>query len=205
MKLEMAEQIADELMRALRPACVRCEVGGSVRRRKPVVKDLEIVFIPQIEERRVDMFNSESVPATEAVIGRLVDCGSLVWDVDVKRNGPLYKRLIHVSSGLVVELFAARIENWGLIYALRTGPGDFNKLLVSHGWQGGAMPSDMRMEGGYLWRRGERLETVTEDSFFEAIGLPCWKPEERTAAALNAFLADRKQKARVDRRFRSLA
>jgi DNA polymerase/3'-5' exonuclease PolX len=208
MKLEDADRIAEDLMHSLRPACVRCEVGGSVRRRKPVVKDLEIVFIPQIETRMVDMFNSEWAPATDAVIERMVEGRLLVWDLGVKRNGPLYKRLVHVASGLVVELFAAHDNNWGLTWALRTGPGDFNHILVSHAWQGGAMPSDMRMEGGYLWRRGERLETMTEEDFFEALGLPCWKPERRSAAGLTAFLAERNRQARVNRngrRFRTMA
>jgi len=167
------------------------------------VGDLEIVFIPQLEDLKVDMFNTERVPETDAVIERMVESETLAWDLEVKRNGPLYKRLIHMATGLVVELFGARIENWGLTYALRTGPGDFNKLLVSHEWQGGAMPHDMRMEGGYLWRRGERLETVTEDSFFGALGLPCWAPEERTAAGLNAYLVQRQQERKVNRVFTS--
>lgn len=199
MKLEMADRIAAELMGKLRPACVRCEAGGSVRRRKPVVGDLEIVFIPQLEDRQVDMFNTERVPETDAVIERMVESETLDWDREVKRNGPLYKRLIHMTTGLVVELFGARSENWGLIYALRTGPGDFNHLLVSHEWQGGAMPGDMRMEGGYLWKRGVRLETLTEDAFFEAMGLPCWRPEERSAARLNAYLVQRQQERKVNR------
>jgi len=197
MKLEMARRVAGELMEELRPACVRCEVGGSVRRCKPEVKDLEIVFIPQMVMRQVDMFNSEHVMATDAVIERLGEAGVLAWDDVVKRRGPLYKRLVHMGSGMVVELFAARAENWGLIWALRTGPGDFNKLLVSHPWQGGAMPVEMRMGGGFLWRNGDRIETPDEESFFREMGLPCWEPWDRSAAGLIAFLNNGSGKERM--------
>ena len=89
-------------------------------------------------------------------------------------------------------MFRAERANWGLILALRTGPGDFNKVLVTRSWDGGAMVADMKMEGGYLWRRGMRLETATEEAFFAAMGLPCWEPGERTVGRLKEFLGNKK-------------
>jgi DNA polymerase/3'-5' exonuclease PolX len=151
-------------------------------------KDIEIVFIPRLVEFPVDMFNTARGPATDLVVDRLVEQKVLAWDEVVKRNGPRYKRLIHVAQNVVVELFAAQADNWGLILALRTGPSDFNKMLVSHPWQGGAMPMDMMMQDGYLWRRGEKLASPTEEVFFVQMNLPCWSPEVRSVERLSTHL-----------------
>jgi DNA polymerase/3'-5' exonuclease PolX len=186
--LQTANEVAREVIGALWPECEKVEIAGSVRRRKLAPKDIEIVFIPKMVERPVDMFNTERGPATDMVVDRLVEQKVLIWDMDVKRNGPRYKRLIHVAQKVVIELFAAQADNWGLILALRTGPGDFNQMMVSHPWQGGAMPMDMMMQDGYLWRRGEKLASRTEEEFFAQIGLPCWSPEMRSMGRLSTHL-----------------
>ena len=188
MKLAQAEQIAAELLDALAPACERVEVAGSVRRRVPAPKDIEIVFVPRLVRKRVDLFTYADVPATDEAIAGLVARGVLVWDDETPRNGPKYKRLVHTAGGAVVELFAATPENWGLILALRTGPGEFNRLLVTRRCYGGAMPDGMRMQGGYLWQGLERLESPDEETFFAQMGIPCWPPQERSAERLKAWL-----------------
>ena len=188
MKLAQADRIADEVMEALGGFCERIAVAGSIRRRKPIVKDVEIVYIPRLIDRQVDLFTWASVPMTDEVIADLVHQKILTWDAEVKRRGPKYKRLVHVQTGVVVELFTAQPDNWGLILALRTGPADFNVLLVSKPWHGGAMPLDMGMKGGYLWREGRRLETPDEATFFDELGIPLWPPHERTAGRLRAWL-----------------
>jgi len=197
MKLSMARTIGMEVVEAMAPGCDRVMIAGSVRRGKAEVKDIEIVYISRMVEEQVDLFNVAEMPATEGLIGDLVRNGFWHFDDQVKRNGPLHKRLvrpIYNSPGVgvprvVIELFRAVIENWGLILALRTGPADFNRLLVTR--LTGAMPADMQMRGGFLWRRGQRLETPTEEIFFEEIGVPCWAPEERSAARLARWLWER--------------
>lgn len=43
--------VAEELVAALRPACERLEIAGSLRRGKAEVGDVEILFVPRVEER----------------------------------------------------------------------------------------------------------------------------------------------------------
>lgn len=189
MKLEKARALARALIEALRPACDRIEVGGSIRREKAAVKDIEIVYIPRIRQVVVDLFGSTaSFALMDDALARLIADGILVKDEETKRWGPKYKRLIHAETGMVVELFAATEENWGLIYALRTGPAEFNHLLVSSAAIGGAMPLNMRMRDGQLWHQGLELVTPTEEAFFEALGLPCWPPAQRDVKRLRAHL-----------------
>jgi DNA polymerase/3'-5' exonuclease PolX len=189
MRLDQAERVARYVMGWLAVDCERIEVAGSVRRRRAEVKDIEIVYCPRLEPGQAAMFPEmgSMVPATNAVLRGLLIQGVLKWDREVLRNGPRYKRVIHTASGAIVELFRANPDNWGLIYALRTGPADFMKMLVSHEWEGGVMPIGMKMQDGYLWREGQRLATPTEHVFFEEMGLMWWPAKYRTTTRLSAY------------------
>jgi DNA polymerase/3'-5' exonuclease PolX len=191
MERERAVMVARELAARMGPSCERIHVAGSVRRREPHVKDLEIVHIPKVEIVQAALFYDldRKRSLVDAAIEQLVKDGVLKWDKRVKRNGPKYKRLIHAASELVVELFAAQPENWGLILALRTGPYDFNRRLVTCRRFGGAMPNDMRMDDGFLWRDRERLVTPSEEAFFGEMGLPVIPPRERSVETLERTLA----------------
>jgi len=188
MRLPEAEALAQEMVERLRGDCERIEVAGSVRRKKAEPHDLELVVIPRFEERQVSLIEMAQVSMLEVNLYALCISGVMAFDSSVKRNGPKHKRLLHLGSGAVVEIYSAEVGNWGLILALRTGPADFNKLLVTNVAYGGAMPLTMRMQDGWLWRRGERVETRTEDEFFGALGLPTWYPEVRSEHVLQAFL-----------------
>jgi len=185
-----AVEIALAVLKRLQSACERICIAGSIRRHKPNVKDVEIVYIPCYQEEQVDMFTWEPVPATERRIRELVGSGFLEFDTEVKRDGPKYKRLIHVASSMTIELFRANPDNWGLIVALRTGPAEFNKLLVTKPWGGGAMPAHLSMRDGYLWGQDGRIDTPTETAFFETIQLPYWSPWERTGERLETYLSN---------------
>ena len=45
-------------------------------------------------------------------------------------------------------------RQWGVIYAIRTGPGKLNRLLVTGQWFGGACPKDRKVAGGRVWDMG---------------------------------------------------
>jgi len=169
-------------------------VAGSVRRKKAKVKDIEIVLITKVEEvpkAQLDLWGqhpTEPVPLVGRGINMMVEDNILRWDDQVVRCGVKYKRLIHCVSGMVIEFFSAGPDNWGLIYALRTGPGNFNQRLVSTKFLGGAMPHGMKMEGGFLWHLNSLLTTPTEREYFELLQVPHWPPEERTDQRLIDWL-----------------
>ena len=198
MNLEQARQIGMEVVGALAPACDRVVIAGSVRRGKAQPKDIEIVYIPRTVKRRVDLFEWSDGPATEAVIGRLVAQRFWRFDDQVRRNGPKYKRMVRWGNDeeqqVVIELFRACPDNWGYILALRTGPGDFNKIWAAKPWDGGSLPTNVVLKDGFVWVNGRPVPTPTEEEFFERIGLPCWSPGERSAVRLAKFLLARHQK-----------
>jgi len=196
MKLLHAQIIASELRERLGPYCERIDVAGSIRRKRPTVKDVELVYISKGEvapEGQLSMFGektSEIIPVVDRGIDVLLREGTLRWDDEVVRRGVKYKRFIHCVSGIVVEMFMATPDNWGLVCALRTGPADFNKRLVTNKYHGGAMPHGMRMEGACLWYFQRALSTPTERDYFELLQVPNWPPVLRTDQKLLAWLKE---------------
>jgi hypothetical protein len=113
-----------------------------------------------------------------------------------------------------VDLFQViEPRQWGVIYAIRTGPGDFNRLLVTSRWFGGACPKDRKVAGGRVWfidpgredlprMPATRFARLTEQGGIEAtmipapeeedfsrvLDVPCWPPHERTVERLRKHL-----------------
>ena len=96
-----------------------------------------------------------------------------------------------------------------MIYAIRTGPGDFYRVLVTSRLWGGGCPLDRKVAGGRVWfidpgredlarmpatrfarlaERGEieatMIPTPEEEDFFRVLDVPCWPPHERTVDRL---------------------
>lgn len=115
----------------------------------------------------------------ETRVADLIAAGSWGFDLATKRNGPRYKRLRHVASGVCCDLFITTPECWGVIFAIRTGPGDYSRELVTV-----AKRLGYQVEDGRLWRLhrdGARdvVPTPEEADFFRALGVPMPAPAER--------------------------
>ncbi len=163
MKHSEALEIAERVKERLTPHCERIEIAGSIRRKKPEVKDIEIVAIPLPYENN-GMFVSgiaEIVNGWQKVKGEL---------------GPECKYTQRVlPEGIKLDLFFATKENWGWIYALRTGSSDYNFRYL-----------EAMKRKGYRAVNGEILNqwlkpviVGTEESFFDTIDLDFVPPEHR--------------------------
>jgi DNA polymerase/3'-5' exonuclease PolX len=211
-----ARRFAEEICKILEPACERIEIAGSIRRMSATVGDIEIVCQPKLT---ID--GPESLSAIDTLIDQLVpgdqkgtlnfeqgpDSG-LRWNSKRKANGSRYKRLIWVGRSdpverIPVDLFCVLPPaSWGAQLAIRTGPWEFSKGIVTKRSQGGAMPEHLEQRHGTLWNysgvvvSGEdrwkaqplNLRCPDEETYFAALGLPCWPPEERTAQRLEEYL-----------------
>ena len=160
MDYEYALNIANDVVDRLKPHCERIEIAGSVRRKKPInIHDIEIVAIPKPYE--VDLFASGIalvIPKWEKVKGEL-PCK--------------YTQRIH-ESGAKLDIFFATPENWGFMFAVRTGNASFSKHLgkmwVKYGYKG--------VEGN-LMRSGKKIAVREEVELFKMLGLKYVEPEER--------------------------
>lgn len=178
------QELAQSLLAQLAPACERIEIAGSIRRGKPNPKDIEIVCIPKTEMIfSNDMFGNVTgetqVSQLNDAVVTLCTVGDWEFDPEVKRNGSKYKRLRHIGTRVCCDLFITSVECWGAIFAIRTGPGDYSKELVTQ-----ARRKGMVVEGGILYRihrdnQRDMIPTLEETDFFKALGVKWIEPEKR--------------------------
>lgn len=173
--LPQAEKLALKVVNALAPGCERIEIAGSVRRKKPMVGDIEIVAIPKMIS--IDLFGEVKVSSLDDVLRSLVNAGRLVQgDKDGDKLKTFY---IPAVEGLKLDLFITTPEQWGVIFTIRTGSAEFSKQLVTQKYKGGLLPDDLHIAGGRVWRGNEALSTPEEVDVFKVTGVEWVEPEER--------------------------
>ena len=174
-------KVAAELCAALKPVCEKLVVAGSLRRRKPDVGDVEILYIGKTEVRQdpADMFASITVNLAEEAIAALEKSGALERRKNVNGSemfGPKNKLMRHRATGLPVDLFAATTENWHNYLVCRTGPAASNTRICmaaqERGWK-------WNPYGAGFSRDGEIRAMASEEEVFAFVGLPYAPPEER--------------------------
>jgi len=172
MKIKYAQRVTEKILIDLIPYCKRIEVAGSVRRGKPDdIKDIEFVAIPKYE-MQPDIYSNM----------RQTDVNALFTHVrkryDVVSGGKKGQRMVTmtVCENVTVELYMATPETYGYILAIRTGPAELSKLLVTNLKIRGYLPSDGKIE-----RNGELVPVKFERTVFGMAGVPYREPVLRHA------------------------
>jgi len=159
--------IAEQCRAALVPYCDRIEIAGSIRRRKPQVKDIELVAIP----RRIPtgLFGDELVtdPRFCAVVNQ--------WPAIKGRPEGKYTQR-QLPDGILLDLFRANVDNWGLIFAIRTGSAAFSHHVLATGWVRAGYRS---VDGRLRQPDGSIIPICEEHDLFEILGIPWVDPEAR--------------------------
>ena len=177
LELSQALPLAEKIKAALSPACERIEIAGSIRRRKQTVGDIEMVAIPRLipdVEAQLSLFGDplKHVSALNMLLERLTR--DKVNFVRGDKDGNYYKNFLVVDRAgakfIGFDLFLCEPDNWGYIFALRTGPGEFNRAWVTQQRKGGLLPDRYNFSGGWLHKDGERLPTPEEPDVFDLIG-----------------------------------
>jgi DNA polymerase/3'-5' exonuclease PolX len=82
-----------------------------------------------------------------------------------------------LPDGIALDLFFAMPDNWGLIYAIRTGSADFSHKVLACGW----VRKGFTSVDGRLTRGGFPVNVREEADLFQLIGMLWIKPEDRGA------------------------
>jgi DNA polymerase/3'-5' exonuclease PolX len=176
--LERARRIAEMLAEALSPVCDRLEIAGSIRRRVERVKDIELVARPKgiqvdlLGYPRVDEMND-----LERRIAGMLEDGKLVAR-EPRRLGKRYKALElgPPRAAMAIDLFIVLPPaEFGALHAIRTGPAEYSKMLVTACQRRGLRC----VEGRLVDAKGRTVETPTEFDFFRECGVAWIQPEER--------------------------
>lgn len=191
---EEALAIAQDFVDVLSDSCERLQIAGSLRRRKPFVKDVEIVFVPRFQstaagagQLRSDFFVAPADPPpinlAEKQIANLLEArlirkrpninGVCAW-------GAKNKLAIHAPSGMPVDLFTATPENFFNYLVCRTG-GEQNNIAIASAAQAKGWKWNPYGEG-FSRPNGLSLEVhpiASEREVYEFVGLQYLEPWRR--------------------------
>lgn len=177
MKLEQAQKIAQSLIADLKPFCHRVEIGGSVRREKAEVKDIEIVCIPKFADvgtGQATLFGGETTITENLLFSYLAGKS----EYPIVKMGDKYCQFEYVGDwrkdDIKVDVFTATPETWGYIFMIRTGPAEFSKWVVTELKKRGYTPKDGAVRHGDL-----RINTLDEEMVFRLLGIDWIEPEHR--------------------------
>lgn len=179
----IAMPVAVELMNQLRPGCQVIEIAGSLRRKKSLVGDIEIAFVPLYIREPDGLFETKPVSVAGAKIELWLAQGvitkRLATTGKISSWGENNKHAVHVASGISVDFFSEPdILDWPRTLAIRTGPKEFNVLLMSSAPRNG---HNAHAYGEALHKipTGERVIAKTERAFIEICGVEYREPNER--------------------------
>lgn len=178
-----ALSIARAFVHYLRPVCDRIEIAGSLRRRRPTVKDVEVVAIPRSFVADRDLFG-EVTEWTDHIQSAIDEANTKEWpwlefvqdEHGNQRNGDRYKMLVDTRTGVRIDLFLVRPPaQWGVIYLIRTGSADFNKKFIHHMKNRG-----LKFREGRLMDTNSRvIDTPEEADVFRTCGVKWKEPDLR--------------------------
>lgn len=147
--LTKAQRKADEIMAWLRPVTGKLAIAGSVRRKRPEVKDIEIVAVPAYREG--GLFGGESMNLLGPELLRRHDAGQLG---KIHQRGESFAQIEipdlirYDRTPACLDLFMVSAETFGYHLAIRTGPASFSQRLVTQQKRGGLLHDDAWCKGG---------------------------------------------------------
>lgn len=172
--LQEAQPVAEQLVSDLEPFASRLELGGSIRRRKPEVGDIELIALVEPE---LDMLGQPASDQGEPEIVRALRTRASY----TTKSGPKYTQVVLEESpigAIKVDLFlTSNPECWGRLFFLRTGSSDFVMRADRYFQQhfGGTI-----QELRYHAPDGQLLDTPEEDDVFRtALQINPLPPERR--------------------------
>ncbi len=173
--------VATALQAALEPFCQRIIIAGSLRRNKPEVGDIELLFVPRMEDRQTDFFSQEPVDLAAMQIQHMLTLGEISQRPNVNGHytwGPQNKLAVHVASGIPVDFFSTILERWWVSLVIRTGSKDTNLRLTT-----GAMKQQRMLQAygeGVVEQGGHVLKCLSEEDVFRYCNVPYLPAHERT-------------------------
>ena len=165
MKLDEIIPIAEKYKDTLEPYCKRIEIAGSVRRKKPECRDIELVIIRY----------PDKLEELKSIVG---EWKKIRGDI----TGRYTQRML--PEGVKLDIFIAVDDgsNWGNIYLIRTGNWKFSRFMMGiRSKQVGLIHAN-----GYLCRANCvpfedcNIPCYEEQDVFDLLDMKWIPPEERS-------------------------
>lgn len=158
MLLASISPIAEKYKALLAPHCERIEIAGSIRRKKAICNDIELVCIPKAEQ--FGLFGESD--------GHCAEFCSAVNSLEKVKGDPdgrytqrlLLETDFQTGQRLKLDIFMTTELGWGYIFAIRTGSANFSSYLarewVKKGYKGAGDHIKYRMDNTAVYFKEER-------------------------------------------------
>lgn len=173
--IEEVIPIAESLVEKFKPYCEKIEVCGSIRRKKSMVGDIEILCIPKKirvpKKLQYSLFGDEEyAEKTDSGLMEIIKGYKILrGDLD---DGKIVS--FETPENIQVDVFTAKPENYGYIKILRTGSAEYNMSFV--------LPR-LKERGykmnGFIFKDGGIIPTPDEEDIYNLIESDFHFPEDR--------------------------
>jgi DNA polymerase (family 10) len=160
LELDEAEKIVGQVKSQVEFCCERIEIVGSIRRKKPNVKDVDFVVVTKSDlewyklSQELRRMKTKNINAGNQIIKTLYPYGDKYFQLDFYR---------------------ATQDTFGILKLIRTGSADHNMWLAQY-----AISKGFRIKFGQgLMKDNKIVAGKTEKDVFDALDLPYSAPEER--------------------------
>jgi DNA polymerase/3'-5' exonuclease PolX len=180
---EQVAPVLDEILARLYEGVEpqKLKVAGSIRRQVYPVHDIELLAIPKMVMVPDGLLLEKEVSALDLALDAWVADGR----VEKAKGADRFKQYRHIESGAMIDLFVVRPPaQWGILYAIRTGPAGYSEWLVTQARRAGWHVRDATLHKGDKESCLGNCETVNcpdEQTFFEMIDAIWTPPENRVA------------------------
>jgi DNA polymerase (family X) len=144
--------LADKIVKSIKPLCSRIEIAGSIRRKEKNPVDIDIVLIPKDREKLEEFMKKK-------------------WKY--LQGGE--KKSSWKIEGVKVELYYANKEEWGaelLAYSSQFGASIGLRMIAKR--------KGLKLsQHGLFNSKGKRIAGRTEEEIYHSLGRPWKKPENR--------------------------
>lgn len=174
MTLEWATHYAEKIQEWIAPACERIQVAGSVRRRRPHCKDIDLVLIPKIEVEK-DMLGEETARFNKVALFLADYIHNTEGAGIMSGTGPDPDITRVQLPKCVLDIFFASQENWASRLLCRTGSAAHNVYLIEKAKSLGLV---WKPQQGII-RDGQVIPAETEEDIFTMLQMDYLTPEQR--------------------------
>jgi len=178
--------VARELTAQLQSRCEpeRFIFAGSLRRLKAEVGDIEIVYVPRIEQQPdpSDLLGNRVLTnQVDVILNQWLKSGVISKRVGEKGGtawGPSNKLALHVGSGIGIDFFQATQQTFWTLLVCRTGSAEMNTRICNAAIARG---QTWNMYRGFEDRLTGDLLFVpeSEEALFAHVRLPYLLPKDR--------------------------
>jgi len=158
MELNKARKIGESLLDDFTHLIEKGKIAGSIRRKKAIVRDIDLVILPKYEFMAL-----EKIKSILKKYGKVEVEGTKVIRIKSKED-------------VEIDCYITNEKNYEVLLLIRTGSKEHNRMLATEALKQG---KKLNYSDGLIDLKTKSVIATTEKDIFEALGINYIEPENR--------------------------